>query len=297
MHRIPSYFLVIFLSLSACGAIPLNVTYVEPAADTPSTSLSEHIDKSAEMSVTSDRPSDKIAAPNAQAQSKNIATPTAITAPQVTGIDTPSSFPPDGATEILNTKPNPQQKSASDLVVTGNSAIQSSTTSPQPPSTLAGPQAIPEPSAETLFEDGRFLEAIDKIKHSENENHKLLALAYQKLIKQYQQAGDKKAAQQAIENYLSDIATSIKQEEITAKASAPPGKKTAENPSNLSLTSKQKKTVKSLSFDAAVNYQAREFEQARLLWNKVLKLDPKNIDALEGLEKIKKWEKFLSEIP
>jgi len=261
--------------LAGCGAIPLNYAYVPPKPEPPPAPAPAAM----ATSITEPAPPQ---APSASATASAISN-TAATQATEQAVSELKHTQQAQATANLSANTSLNTNS-----VQQNTAIHSMpAVTPQPPVQIGPTMATPAPelNAQALFENGRYLEAIDKIKNSEKNNNKLLAQSYQKLIKQYEQAGNKEAALKALENYLSDIPSAKKEKKPDSKQH------------KHSLSAKQKNSIKELNFKAAIFYQAREFDHAKGRWNQVLKIDPKNADALAGLEKIRKWEEFLSKIP
>lgn len=309
---------VFLLSMSSvsCGGIPLNQAYVpplpEPLYAKHDTTLTRSI-AATQSANANDRTNNHGLLP---ANGESLSSTTSESTPKSTATssnsnskvssDAQANSPADlnnasvfPQAKVKNTSPTVSSVSVTPVNnanATPSTVPNSETNSLANPKVVFGKAKTPVKNAQALFDQGHYQQAIDQIKHSEQSNQKLLASAYQALIQQYDRAGDLEAVRATMENYLSDLpsvkhansAQTTKQDLSLSNNSAKTKHK---------MSAKQKKQIASLNFKAAYDYQAREFDRAKVSWHKVLKLDPKNSEALQGLDNIRKWEAFLSKIP
>ena len=179
-------------------------------------------------------------------------------------------------------------------------------------------------TSQTLIDKGLYEEAVVFIKRNEPHNRKLLASVYQRLIQKYSNMGEKTLARQTTEAFLAEFENldpgansgsknktptdqlSRNRKKISKPASpatvnkanrlSVDDKLSAVQPVSKTITPVNLKKIEKLNYQAAYQYQARDFPNAKSLWKNVLQLDPKNAEALAGLEKLKKWEQFLEKM-
>lgn len=279
--RSKSFVLLSSIYLYGCGGVPLNeALFFNPSKKTAAT------DKPTAQSVApvilSKTPQKHTKTAATEPHNKTTREPVALAHTQSMEQATPLSqavFTPPQAAAIAETNDKP---SAAEPTSKAEQAAK--------PSLAANP--VNNKNAQALIDQGNYQQAITQLKSSHSKDTKLLALAYQKLIQHYQKQGDKLRAEQTLVNYINDIPGDVtSRSEATKKKQALEKQTKPRKAKTISKLTLQK--VKRLNLEAAENYQARNFEGAKANWDSVIKMDPRNNEALAGLEKLKQWEQWL----
>jgi len=162
---------------------------------------------------------------------------------------------------------------------------------------------VEKPTAQELYNDGLYVQAIEVLQAMASPDTRLLALSYQNLTKQYLQNGDAIRAKHIVEKYLAalpdDADALILKKQLSPQQSpavvspAPPttkhSKKAVDREIPKPIAPVDLTKVITLTSQAEFYYKEGNSELAKAKWEQVLAIDKDNSAAKAGLARIQKW--------